>query len=159
MATKRQLLDQMFEEIGIAGYAFNLTPDEQMSALRRLDSLMAQWDGKGIRIGYALPSSMQASDPDQDSGIPDTAIAAVVLNGAVRLAPMYGKTLQLETIREAKVAYLDLLSRSMTTPQVQLQGNLPRGAGNKPWRRRQPFVTPPQDPITVGPDSTLDLNP
>ena len=82
--TKRDIIEQAFDEIGLAGYVFDLQPQQLDSALRRLDNMMATWNGKGIRIGYALPSSPGSSDLDQESGVTDMAIEAMALNLAIR---------------------------------------------------------------------------
>ena len=53
--TKRQFIEQAFEEIGLAAYVFDLTPEQLQSALRRLDAMMAGWNTNGIRIGWPMP--------------------------------------------------------------------------------------------------------
>jgi hypothetical protein len=50
--TKRQFISAAFEEIGLASYVFDLQPEQLQSALRRLDAMMADWNAKGIRLGY-----------------------------------------------------------------------------------------------------------
>ena len=45
--TKRQFVAQAFEEIGLASYVFDLTPEQLQSALRRLDTMMAAWNALG----------------------------------------------------------------------------------------------------------------
>jgi len=40
---------------------------------------------------------------------------------------------------------------------MQFPKNMPAGAGNKPWRYNNPFLLPPADPVTVGPDGDLEL--
>ena len=54
--TKRQFINAALEEIGLASYVFDIQPEELESALRRLDAMMADWNAKGIRIGYPLSS-------------------------------------------------------------------------------------------------------
>lgn len=49
--TKRDIVAMAFEEIGLAGYVFDLQPQQLEGALRRLDSMMATWNGKGLRLG------------------------------------------------------------------------------------------------------------
>lgn len=159
--TKRQLLEAAFEEIGIASFVFDVSPDEQVSALRRLDAMMATWGGPGIgiRIGYAATSNPKASDPDQDSGIPDWAAEAVWLNLALRLSAGYGKPLGKSTTAAAKMAYDALLaSVAGEIPQIQPMGNLPIGAGYKRRRAPSPFVSPPADRLTTGQDGELTFN-
>lgn len=160
MFTKRMLINAAFEELALAGFVFDITPDEQVSALRRLDSMMATWGGPGIgiRIGYNATVNPGNSDPDQESGIPDWANEAVYLNLAIRLAAGYGKTLAKSTTVPAKFAYDALVSAiGSEIPQVQPLGNLPIGAGYKRIRT-SPFVQPPTDLLTTGEDGLLEFN-
>ena len=71
--TKRQFITQAFEEIGLAAYVFDLTPDQLDSALRRMDAMVAGWNANGVRINYPLPNNPEDSDIDQPSGVPDFA--------------------------------------------------------------------------------------
>lgn len=148
--TKQQLIAQAFVEIGL-GSDFNVDADQLEDGLRRLDTMMATWNGKGIRLGYALPSSPDESDIDADSGLPDTANEAAYLNLAIRLAPSYGKTISPDTRTAAKQAY-DVLLVDAAQPLQQQSKMLPRGAGNKPWRSGRPFTSPPADPLLAGDD-------
>lgn len=157
--SKRQFIAAAFEEIGLASYAFDLQPEQQQSALRRLDSMMADWNGKGIRLGYPIPGSPQFSDLDEPSEVPDSANEAIITNLALRLAPSYGKTVSSNTQATAKDSYNTVLSRAVYPSQQQLPGTMPAGAGNKTWRvYNNPFIRPPVDPVTVGPDGPLEFN-
>lgn len=159
--TKRQLLDAAFEEMALAGYVFDISPDEQVSAVRRLDSMMATWGGPGIgiRIGYNATVDPKASDPNQASGIPDWANEAVYLNLAIRLASGYGRNMPKTTTAPAKAAYDALVSGVASgIPQMQPMGNLPIGAGYKRRFAPYPFVSQPADRLTAGDDSLLDFN-
>jgi hypothetical protein len=102
--TKRQLIDEAFSELSLQGYEFDITPEEQQTALRRLDTMLATWDGLGIRVGYLLPSSPDDSDPDSDSGLPDYAVETVYLHLAMRIAAGFGKQLSADTKRSASEA-------------------------------------------------------
>lgn len=157
--TKRDIVEQAFEEIGLASYVFDLQPQQLESALRRLDNMMATWNAKGIRLGYPLPSSPADSDLDQEIGAPDSAIEAMYLNLAVRISSGFGKTVSPETKASAKRAYNEVVANSALPIEMQL-GNttIPAGAGNKGYRYyNDPFLRAPQDPLTVGSDSILDL--
>ena len=159
--TKRTLIDTAFEELALSGYVFDITPDEVTSALKRLDSMMATWEVAGIRVGYNRTEDPTNADPDQDSGIPDEANEAVYLNLAIRIAAGFGKAVAMTTAAPAKQAYDLLLSRcvSENVMQMQQRGNLPIGAG---WKLRNsgygPFVAPPTDKLTTGPDGDLSFN-
>lgn len=132
--TKQQLIEHAFEELALAGYVFDLGPDELQSALRRLDAMMAAWSGVAIAIGYSVPASPAISKLDDDSGLPDGAGEAVFMNLAVRLAASRGKALSAQTLVAAKRGY-DALLAVAAAPTAQQASGLPlTGAGNKPWR-------------------------
>ena len=127
--------------------------------MRRIDAMMADWNGKGIRLGYPLPNSPQDSDLDEPTLVPDWANEAIITNGAVRLAPGYGKVVMPETKAVAKDSYNTLLQRATMPPEQQLPATMPAGAGNKPWRvYDNPFIRPPVDPVDAGPDGPLQFN-
>ncbi len=155
--TKRQIVAEAYAELSLPGYDFDIAPDESQTALRRLDALMATWEQRGIRIGYLFPASINASDLDDDSGLPDGAVEAAYLNLAIRLASTIGKGLTLDTKKAARDAFDALLKDAAKPIEQQLPGTLPRGAGNKPWRTtRQNFFPTPQDP-TLGVDAGGNL--
>jgi len=157
--SKRQFVAAAFEEIGLASYVFDLQPEQLQSAMRRIDAMMAGWNGKGIRLGYPLPNSPQDSDLDEPTLVPDWANEAIITNGAVRLAPGYGKVVMPETKAVAKDSYNTLLQRATMPPEQQLPATMPAGAGNKPWRvYDNPFIRPPVDPVDAGPDGPLQFN-
>lgn len=159
MWTKRELIAEAFSELTLAESEFDLTPEEQETALRRLDTMMAMWDAKGIRIGYALPTGANGSDLDQPSGIPDSATETVYLNLALRIAPGFGKQLSQDTRKNARDGY-DVLLWAAAQPQAQQMPNtMPRGAGNKPWSvaGRPFFPTPSNDPLQISQGGDLDF--
>ena len=157
--SKRQYVEAAFAEIGMAGYVFDLQPQDLEQALRRLDAMMAEWNAKGIRLGYPLPGSPQFSDINVQSEVPDSANEAIITNLGMRLAAGYGKAVMPQTMMVAKQAYNTLLARATFPVQQQLPATMPAGAGTKPWRvYDNPFIRPPVDPVQVGPDGVLELN-
>lgn len=156
--TKRQFVTQAFEEIGLAAYVFDLTPEQLQSALVRLDSMMASWNAKGIRLGYPVPLSPQDSDLDEETGVPDAANEAIYLNLGIRIAPGFGKTVAPDTKSSAKLAYDTLLAKAAMPVEQQLPGTVPSGAGNKPWRIDNPFLRQPVDPLLAGEDGPIEFN-
>ncbi len=154
--TKRQIIQQAFDEIGLAPYVFDLTADQLESALRRLDSMIAGWESKGIRLGYPLPSSPQNSDLDSETNMPDVAVESAFLQLAVRLAPSYGKVVPAETKAAAKHAYDALLVQFATPTEMRIPAGFPIGAGYKPYAIDDPFASR-EDQIHVGSDSVLEI--
>lgn len=157
--TKRQIITQAFEEIGLAAYVFDLTPEQLDSALRRLDAMVGGWNANGVRIAYPLPSSPQDSDLDQDTNAPDFAVEALYLGLAVRLAPGFGKVPSPETKMFADMAYSNMANQvAIPTPERQMPQTLPRGQGTKPWRNfNNPFVYAPSQEVLAGSDNPIDL--
>jgi hypothetical protein len=154
--TKRQFIEGAFEEIGMANYVFDLQPEQLQSALRRLDVMMAEWNAKGIRLRYPIPSSPQDSDLDQQSDTPDSAWEAIITNLAVRIAPGYGKAVSPDTKTTAKFGLNTLMQRAAFPLEQQLPDTMPIGQGNKPWRWDNPYVNRPADPVDTGPEGPLE---
>jgi hypothetical protein len=157
--TKRQFITQAFEEIGLAAYVFDLTPEQLDSALRRMDAMVGGWNANGVRINYPLSSTPQSSNLDDDSGVPDFANEAIYLGLAVRLAPSFGKTVAPETKAFADMAYSNMANQvAIPTPERQMPQTMPRGQGTKPWRNfNNPFVYAPQKDILAGSDNPIDF--
>lgn len=133
MWTKQQLIEAAFGELALAHFVFDLDADTLESALRALDTMMAAWSGVGISIGYALPASPDLSNIDDEASIPDTAVEAVYMNLAVKLAAGRGKVLTVETRTAARTGYNTVLGAAVAP--VGQGAVLPLvGAGNKPWR-------------------------
>lgn len=148
MYTKKQVIEQAFEEIGLASYIFDLTAEQLQSALRRLDLMVASWQALNIQIGYPLPASPQNSDIDQEIQTSANNNEALVLNLAVRLAPSYGKTVSPDTKANARSLYNQLLIEAAMPYEQQFVKTLPLGAGFK--RVDQVFVnTPDLNPLVV----------
>lgn len=158
--SKRLLVSMAFDDLALAGYVFDLTPEEMQAAVLRMDAMMALWGIKGVRIGYNATLNPDSADLDQDSGIPDWANEAVYKGLATRTATSFGKAIAPSLAVAAKQAY-DAMAGFIAAnpPQMQLRGNLPAGAGWKLQNNvRGPFIQPPVDRLTAGPDSTLDFN-
>lgn len=141
--TKRQLIEQAFDELGLASYVFDLTASELQSALRQLDAMIGTWVGKNINIPYGLPNSPEDSQIDDDSGLPVWANETVYKNLALRLAASYGKVVSTDTKMSANEGYRMLVYRVTSTIPLSYPSTMPAGAGNKPWRQYEdPFLIP-----------------
>lgn len=156
--TKRQFVLQAFEEVGYASYAYDLQPEQLQAGMRRLDSMIATWNAKGIRLGYPIPSSPENGDLDDETNVPDSANEAIYINLALRIAALVGKMVSPDTKVAAKMAY-DAMSLSFAVPpERQLPGDMPSGAGNKPWRWDDEYLRDPVDPLLAGGDGEIEFN-
>lgn len=154
--TKRQFVTSAFEELGLAEYTFDLPADALQSGMKRLDSMMGEWNGRGIRLGYPLPDSPTGGDLDDVTAVPDRANEAVIANLAVRIGPSFGKQLRPETKATAKRAYNQLLT-AVALPTERLSSIMVAGAGNKPWIFDEPFLPGTSEGLTTGSDGELDF--
>lgn len=157
--TKGQLVDRAFGQLALAGFVFDLTPDERSSALGSLEAMLATWEGKGIALGYSFSDSPNASDFNASSGLPPRAVETVYCSLAIRIADMFGKQVQLQTRLIAREGYDTLLWKAAQPIEQQFPNRLPRGAGNKPWRRTdRPFMPDPDtSPLANADNGGLDI--
>lgn len=150
--TKGQLVYAAFEEIGIASYEFDISPDQLSSAMRRLDSMMAEWASRGIMLSYPINKEEDITE-DQDSNIPDWAWEAVITNLAIRLAPSYGKTPSPDTKNTARKAYSSMVGIFARPQEMQLN-SMPKGAGYKATDTR--FTDTPESKVLEPIDEEFD---
>lgn len=142
MLTKRQIIEDAFGELRLAGYTFDTTAEEQQSAARRLEMMLAAWGARNIRLGYAFAADMSAIDLDAASGIPLMHARAVVCSLAMDMAAGIGKQVHPQTVRAASDGMSDLLAVAARSPSVQLPV-MPSGAGNKGHSGAGPFTPAP----------------
>lgn len=138
--TKRTIVNMAFEEIGLAGYEFDASPQEQFSVLRRLDALMADWKSQSLNLGYNAPPTIGAGDLDDESGIPDNALNTVVMSLALRAMPAIGKSMSPETRVALAQGMGALRTAYAVIPGRTLPRSTPRGSGNKPSSTWWPFA-------------------
>lgn len=151
--SKGELAQSALEELGVSGYDFDTSPDQLQTAIGRMDMMLAEWNIKGIRLGYPI-SKEENSEPGDDSNIPDWAWEAVITNLAIRLAPSYGKTVSLDTRAVAKNSFTTLCS-NFSMPREMQFNSMPRGAGYKGTNNR--FMSNPSDPYLDSVDDDVDL--
>jgi len=157
--SKRQIITQALEEIGIASYTFDVEPDETQSALRRLDAMVAAWNAQGIQLGYPLVSDYMASDLDDATAFPDWAVESATLGLAVRLAPSYGKQVSPDTKFNYGAALRAMYMRTAKpTTTMGWPHGLPAGAGHKMWRDYDnPFLTKNSPEIEESPGNQVRI--
>lgn len=153
--TKRQIVEGAYGEIALASYTFDLSPDEIQAGIYRIESMLRSWLTLGIDTGYVLPITPAVSDPDDDSAMSDMYDEAVRTNGAIRIAPLFGKTVSAESRLAAVLAYQAMLTQRKI-PVMQLPRTLPVGAGNRRhgfgWRE---FFRPCLPDGVVDPSTTF----
>lgn len=160
--TKRELINAAYAELALAGYEFDLTPDEMQWAKSRMDAMMATAQLQGYQLGYSIGLTPSDGDLDDDSGLPLVATGAVFLKLAIQIAAGKGKSCAVTTTRNSREAWdaLDVILAQSQIEQQQFNAGTPLGAGRKPWRTvYQPYVLRPNtDTLQIGADGGLTFN-
>jgi hypothetical protein len=155
--SKQDLVTKAFGQIGL-NYTFDVQPEEIQDGLSTMDAMMADWNAEGIRLGYAMSSTMIV-DGSVDSGLPDTCYIAVFTNLAMILASGLGRQVSQTLTTTAKRTYNNLLAKAASAPPVRLPCNMPAGAGHKGWRGwDRVFVNQKPTDIQAGGDGPLEFN-
>lgn len=151
--TKKLLIDQVFAELGLPVYTFDIQPEQRQSVLVSMESLVAHWESKSIWLQYDY-----GVDESADSGISDQSALGLIANVAVRVAPQFGKTLPAETLAMATEAYENFAAAAAMPLPSQMPGTMPRGAGHKYWRGWQrPFLKAPDAGSIVNYPNITDI--
>lgn len=156
--SKRELINGAFEELGMASYVFDMTPEEYQGAARRLDSMMSEWSARNIRLGYPASTNPSNIDIDKATSVPAGAVDAIMTNLALRIAPSYGKTPSEETKNTAKTGFEVVSGRVAPAGIRQYPTSLPIGAGNRPWGWRGVYFPPVNDGSVPSPSTGLNFN-
>jgi len=132
--TKRNIIEQAFNEIGLGTYAYDAQPEDLQDALARMNALFAEWALAGALTGYPSINVALADDLDNYSNLPADAVRAAITALAVEMAPSYGKVASPQTIKTANAGY-KLLMRKAASGQIPRRemdtGAIPGGAGYK----------------------------
>jgi len=136
MLTKRELIQQAFEEIGLGSYAYNAKAEDFQTGLVRLNALLAEWAGTG-----AVTDGDTTGGLDADSDVPLDAERGVICALAQEIAPSYGKQPLPHTIAAARQGRILMIRIGSTIPQRQVDfTSVPAGSGYKEPIR--PFLYP-----------------
>lgn len=139
-STKRQIVEMAYEECSLAGYEFNVTPEELFGGLRKLDALMAEWAQSSKDLGYNFPATFGGGDLEDVSGIPDAAINGTAISLAMAIAPAMGKQMSAES-RGRLAKSMAVVSTMCAKKSVQgWARNTVSGAGNRRWSWGSPFM-------------------
>lgn len=135
--TKGDLAIRALGKLGIANYVFDTEAEEDVSALRQLDSLASDWQSKLNTFGYIQPTTRGASLPTDDSGINAADEDAFIYNLAEVLAPDYGKTPAPFVLKRAADTRSTFFCKYAREIEIPLSEKLPVGAGNRFWYRNR----------------------
>ena len=150
--SRKDFIDGALEEVGFASYTFDIQPEQYEGAMRRLDALMGEWNSRGIRLGYPIPSSPGSGKLNDQTDVPDHAWQAVVTNLALRIAVMFGKQPMLSTIAAASDGVTNLL-REASQVSPRASNMQVSGSGN----RYMSFIPQTHESALTGSDGILEV--
>lgn len=130
--TKGGVVRSALSLLGLAGFEFDIIPEELAAGVDFLNTMLSVWSTKGLKIPFNY-----AGHAEDSSGLPDSTLEAIYANLAIRLAPTYGKQVSLEVRQIAKHG-LNTLYGESAKPRTRQFDWLPAGAGNKGER----FIVP-----------------
>lgn len=132
MYTTREIIEAAYAEIGMGEYVYDAQPEELVDALNRLDAMLAEWGADGIVTGYTVFDSPSTADMDLASGIVQSLVRPVILNLAVELCPMFGKTPSPQTTAAARAGKSLAIRQTVAVPVMRAASTAtPAGAGYK----------------------------
>lgn len=155
MTTKGEIVNQSFDLMRISGLTSKATPEDTTRGLTTLERIVLSYENKGLFLSYNKSPDYPVPDANEDSGIVDSNISAIVMLLFKSLCPAYGKQFPAEMVQEADDAYRGLFS---TIPPIKAQNpRQPAGQGNRIGCNiyRSPYMTSEED-LTVKDNGQLD---
>ena len=127
--TKGDLVNQMFVMLRISGITANPSPEDMEDALNILERIVLALENKGLFLGWNKSSNLFMPNPDEQSGLGDKNVNAIVLLLAKNVAPTFGKALSNDLLDELKDAMEALYS---SAPPTRVQNPYqPAGQGDR----------------------------
>ena len=142
MATKSDLVTSALNKLAVNGFDYEIDPEEVKTGVTALEYLMADWDARGIKIGYNFAADPETADITEQSGLPDIAFRAATYSLAIDLADTYGKAVSASVSAGASSGMTSLLNATQYVPVVQYPNRMPTGSGNRRYGATQRFYRP-----------------
>lgn len=130
--TKRDIVDEAFELLGMSGYNLDDSPEDSQSVLLSLDNMMAGMQTGSYDFGYMLADDIQDSYLGDIAGIKRDALSGISHKLALRICNKFGKQPSLLLYKEADDAYNEMLTIYQKIPDIRnCPDNVVLGTGNK----------------------------
>lgn len=151
MSTKAQIISEAYVELRISGLTVTPSPEDQIIALSRLESMMADLFGQyNFDIGYNFE---EEPDVNSESGIPFRYKNMAVLSLAVRLIAAFNKTVPMSLQAQAASALSAALGSvsAANLREIQPPRRMPAGSGN---RLQNQFFSRFMSPVALPPNTS-----
>lgn len=146
MATKLDTVQDAYSQIRISGLTINPGPEDVLTALTRLEDMMAEFYGRHLCLNYQFE---ETPDPGTEHGVDRRHHYMMATNLAVKLCPDFGKDVPQSLSGYASGAYSTSSSIAMVESlrETPYPNRMPRGEGQRRlnrWRRHFPSDPPPK---------------
>ncbi|PHM51533.1 packaged DNA stabilization gp4 family protein [Xenorhabdus sp. KK7.4] len=150
--TKGDLVLKALRKAGLYSDAtlMDAEPQSVEDSIGDLEDMMAQWQVKGIELGYRFADSVNGVQPmpDDDSGIPAWANDGVSLKLAVQICMDNVIQPSDALLTSADAAYQSICIALTTVPPLERRNDMPTGAGNRKAFSWDRFYIEKNNPMT-----------
>lgn len=133
-------ISDAYSRLRISGLTVIPNPSDLELALKRMESMMAQYASRGVEVGYNFE---EEPDPNSDLNVPIEFWDMISTNLAVKLVPDFNKDIPPALMGEAMqtLAQASSVCARNRIRQVQYPARQPVGSGNRVFNRWQRFYT------------------
>lgn len=125
MYTTAQVLKQALQEIITQASESPLEPDEYQDAIFVLNTMMNEYEGNGLNLGWSDVSTLA-----DEITSPASIISGIVSNLAIRLAPQFMGYVTPELMRKAELGLKIMAKVGISIEPTEFANTLPVGSGN-----------------------------
>lgn len=126
MTTALQIVNSAAEKIGVKTAEIPLEADDYRVIFEEMNDMLSEWADSNI-----TPTFSDVTNSTDTVDVPRDAIGAVKSMLAVRIAPIFQKTISPGLATSASVAYNRLLASSVYIGPVAYPDTMPMGSGNE----------------------------
>lgn len=128
MATAAQILKAALQEILVQTSEAPLEADEYQDAIFALNSMMNEFEGGGLNLGWSDIENL-----GDEITSPTSINSAIVSNLAIRLAPQFLGSVTPELMMKADRGFKLMNKIGISIQETLLPNGLPIGSGNIKW--------------------------
>lgn len=125
MATVAQVLKQALQEILTQASEAPLEADEYQDAIFVLNTMMNEFEGNGLNLGWSDVSNLA-----DEITSPASINSSIVSNVAIRLAPQFMGSVTPELMRKAELGLKIMAKVGISIEPTEFANTLPIGSGN-----------------------------
>lgn len=158
VTTKGDLVLVALRKAGLASRSTLVQPEPEMveDALTDLELMIAEWENKGIRLGYHFADEQLGADTGDDHGLLPGDINSVALCLAQRILTDVNRVVPQSLAVQARDAYEAMQYRQIEVPSLQRRNDMPTGQGNRGAFGGGRFYCE-VDPVETGDGTDIDF--